>query len=99
MCAVLVPGKGAPSAVWVDSYRSHACCGFVSPTLIKISRGSRDLVGQAFLFHSRFLFSFFAPPISPLKFLFTCVTKKEQKKEGLRRSLSRYLVSILIILQ
>ncbi len=33
--------------------------------------------GQAFLFHSRFLF---APPISPLKFLFTCVQRTEKER-------------------
>ncbi len=77
MCAVLVPGKGAPSAVWVDSYRGHAVVlsRLRSLKIVYVSRGSRDLAGQAFLFHSRFLFSFFAPPISPLKFLCTCVTK------------------------
>ncbi len=34
-----------------------------------VSSGSPDLAGQAFLFLSGFLFSFFAPPISPVFFL------------------------------
>ncbi len=56
-----------PSAVvWEESY-----CGILSPTLIKyVSSGSPDLAGQAFLFLSGFLFSFFYPPISPVFFLF-----------------------------
>ncbi len=86
----------ANTAVWEESY-----CGILSPTLIKIclvSSGSHDLAGQAFLFLSGFLFSFFSPPISPVFFLFliliylSFMTKnlpdKEQKKEGLRRRLA-----------
>ncbi len=71
----------APSAVWVDSYRSHAAVlsRLRSLKFVYVSRGSRDLAGQAFLLHSRFFFSFFAPPISPLKFLFTCMTKITEK--------------------
>ncbi len=57
-----------------------------------VSSGSHDLAGQAFLFLSGFLYSFFAPPISPV---FSCTTKnlpdKEQKKEGLRRRLAEVI--------
>ncbi len=61
-----------------------------------VSSGSHDLAGQAFLFLSGFLFSFFAPPI----FLFTCMTKnlpdKKQKKEGLRKRLELHRASSVL---
>ncbi len=50
--------------------------------------GSHDFAGQAFLFLSGFLFSFFSPPISPVfLYLPKNLPDKEQKKEGLRRRL------------
>ena len=50
-----------------------------------VSSGSHDLAGQAFLFLSGFLFSFFSPPISPgffsySLFLFTFMTKNRKRK-------------------
>ncbi len=55
-----------------------------SLNFVYVSRGSRDLAGHAFLFLSRIHFSFLAPPISLVFFLFR---DKEQKKEGLWRRL------------
>ncbi len=54
--------------------------------------GSRDLAGQALLFLSGFLFSFFAPPISLVSY-FTCIP--ELKKEGLRRRLASNSIGVI----
>ncbi len=77
MCTLALCCVGAPSTVVTSRLRSLKC--------VYVSRG-RNSAGQAFPFLSRFLFSFFAPPIS-LVFFLIYLCDKEQKKEGPRMRL------------
>ncbi len=59
-----------------------------------VSSGSHGLAGQTFLFLSGFLF---APPISPVFFIYLHdkeLSDKEQKKEGLQRRLAICMITI-----
>ncbi len=63
------------SAVWEEIYSRLRSLKFAY-----VSSGSHDLAGQAFLFLSGFLFSFFSPPISPVFFLPDKEPKNKKRK-------------------